>query len=346
MKSEQIQKIIPRIMRDMSDGVLALDGQGNVLFLNDNGRRMLGKEEIQEGTKFASAFFGPSGQDQNDDFNQFVLDAVYDKENTHRGQAAYRLPDGRVRQLHLTSSFLTGEDGSSSGVVVVFTDVTEVENLHRQRRESSTIFAVLMICVCGYLFLWSLMRYLHIEPAPWVMTLIIEGISILMFIIILKTTSFSLQDIGLKVKDAKRTFIPDILIAVGGCVIMVVGKIIILKAAPGFFPAGRPFWDWSTATAASIFYPLTVILQEFLARGVMQVNLKRIFDGKYAGVLSIVVSALVFGALHVAYGLPLMLGAAVLLGTLGVLFDKQENIWGVSIVHYAWGEVFGFLGFM
>ena len=344
--NEQIQNIIPRIMRDMSDGVLALDSQGNILFLNDNGRKMLGKQEVKEGSKFVSAFFDPEGQSPNDDFNQFVLDAIYDKENTHRGQASYRLPDGQVRQLHLTSSFLTGEDGSSSGVVVVFTDVTEVEKLHRQRRESSIIFAVLMICVCGYLFLWSLMRYVDIEPAPWVMNLIIEGISILMFIIILKTTSFSLQDIGLKVKDVRGTFVPDIWIAAGGCAVMALGKVIILKAAPGFFPPEQPFWDWSLATAADFYYPLTVILQEFLARSVMQANLKRIFDGKYAGALSIVVSSLVFGALHVAYGLPLMLGAAVLLGALGVLFDRQENIWGLSIVHYVWGEVFSFLGYM
>ena len=100
------------------------------------------------------------------------------------------------------------------------------------------------------------------------------------------------------------------------------------------------------ATFADVIYPLTVILQEFLARGVMQENLRRIFTGKHAGALSIIVSALVFGVLHIAYGLPYMLGAALLLGVLGILYHKQGNIWGLCIIHYVLGEVTAFLRYL
>ena len=47
----------------------------------------------------------------------------------------------------------------------------------------------------------------------------------------------------------------------------------------------------------------------------MQENLNRIFTGKYAGILSIIVSALVFGVLHIAYGFPYMLAAFAISGT-------------------------------
>ena len=160
---------------------------------------------------------------------------------------------------------------------MVFSDVTEIARLNRQRRESSIVFSVLMICICVYLFLWSLLRYLEIEPPGWVMSRMIEAISIIMFIIILKTTSFSIRDIGLRITNPKATFLPDILITIGGTILLVGGKFLLLRIAPGYFPEGAPFWDWSVGSFASVIYPFTVILQEFLARGVMQENLRRIF---------------------------------------------------------------------
>ena len=124
---------------------------------------------------------------------------------------------------------------------------------------------------------------------------------------------------------------------------MLLAKAVLLKVAPGYFPQGAPFWDWSAGSVADIFYPLTVILQEFLARGVMQESLRRIFTGKRAEFLAILVSALVFGVLHIAYGFPFMMAASLLLGVMGVLYRKQGNIWGLCIIHYVLGEVATFL---
>ena len=338
---------MPRILRDMRDGVLVLDMQGSILYLNEQGRALLGAEADCTGLKYTAAFWAQDTDGRNDAFHQFVLDAVYDKANAHSGEASYT-PDGReARRFRLTSSFLHSEDGAKQiGIVVLFSDITEVARLHQQRRESSTVFAVLMICVCVYLFLWSLLRYLDAEPPGWVMNLMIEGISVIMFVIVLKTTSFSIRDIGLRITNAKATFVPDILITVGACVVLVVGKVVLLRVAPGFFPEGAPFWDWSVATFADVIYPLTVILQDFLARGVMQENLRRIFTGKHAAALSIFVSALVFGVLHIAYGFAFMVGATLLLGVLGVFYHKQGNIWGLCIIHYVLGEVATFLRYI
>lgn len=344
---QDVKEIIPRILRDMNDGVLVLDRQGRILFLNEQGRKMLGESQDMAGQNYAAAFLEQDMEGANDAFHQFVLDAVYDKEHAHIGEADYRAHNRETRRFSLTSSFLRSEDGVTPiGIVVLFSDVTEIARLNRQRRESSTIFAVLMICVCLYLFLWSLLRYLDAEPPGWVMNLMIEAISVVMFVIILKTTSFSIRDIGLRVTNARATFLPDILITIVGTVVLILGKVVLLRVAPDFFPEGAPFWDWSVGTPADIIYPLTVILQEFLARGVMQENLKRIFTGKYAGAMSIVVSALVFGVLHIAYGLPYMLGATLLLGVLGVFYHKQGNIWGLCIIHYVLGEVATFLRYL
>lgn len=341
------REIVPRILRDMNDGVLVLDMRGAILYINEQGCKLLGQSRDLIGRKYATALMAQDVQDKNDAFHQFVLDAVYDKDNTHSGEASYQLPNQAERQFRLTTSFLYGEDGTQKiGVVVMFSDVTEITRLHRQRRESSTIFAIMMICVCTYLFLWSLLRHLNIEPPGWVMSVLIEAMSVVMFVVILKTTSFTIRDIGLRITNAKATFLPDILITVIGAAALILGKVVLLRVAPGFFPEGAPFWDWSVGTVADIAYPLTAILQEFLARGVMQESLRRIFTGKHAGTLSIVVSALVFGVLHIAYGLPYMVASSLLLGLLGILYHKQGNIWGLAIIHYVLGEVATFLRYL
>lgn len=339
--------IIPRILRDMNEGVLVLDRKGVILYLNEKGRTLLGKTENPEGKKYSVAFLAEETDGTNDGFHQFVLDAVYDKENAHSGEVVYKSTNQETHHLNLTSSFLCSEDLKEKiGIVVVFSDITELVHSNRQRREASTVFAVLMICVCVYLFMWSLLRHLNIEPPGWVMNLLIEGISILMFIVILKTTSFSIHDIGLRITDVKKTFVPDIWITVIGAAALVLGKVVLLRSVPGFFPEGAPFWDWSVGTVADIFYPATVVLQEFLARGVMQENLNRVFTGKYATILSIVVSSLVFGVLHIHYGFMFMVASTVLLGALGMLYHRQGNIWGLCIIHYVLGEAATFLRYI
>ena len=220
---QQGQGIVPRILRDMNEGVMVLDPKGTILYLNEKGQGFLGVDKAAEGSKFASVFF--STESGNDEFTQFVLDAVYDKENTHNGVARFRLADGSQRVFHMTSSFLFSEDGETcSGVVVVFMDVTSHARLHQQFKDASVIFAVLMVCVCGYMFLWSGLRFLNMEPAPWVMSLMIEGISLLMFFIILKATSFSMKEIGLQTTNLKPILITDSLIALGGVAFVVIKK--------------------------------------------------------------------------------------------------------------------------
>ena len=337
-------QFLPRILRDMNDGVLALNQHGEILFLNDMGRGLLGLTEDPAGERYASVFMADESDGKNDAFHQFILDAVYDKANEHTGTISYQRKDEQMRSFRLTSSFLRGSDsGDEDGVVVVFSDVTELERMQRERNDASVVFAVTIVCVSAYLFLWSVLGFFHVNVSTEVMTHVIHVISIIMFIVILKKTSFTVADIGLRIKDPKRTFIPDIAIALGVVALMIGAKLVILQFVPDAFPAGRPFWVWRI----NVMYMLISVFQEFLARGVMQENLRRIFTGKHSDAVSIVVSALIFGVLHIAHGLMYMIAATLFLGLLGVLYNKQRNIWGLAIIHYvlgASGVALGFLG--
>ena len=69
----------------------------------------------------------------------------------------------------------------------------------------------------------------------------------------------------------------------------------------------------------------------------MQGNLKRITPGRHTGALAIVLSSVIFAALHIHFGFLFMVGAAILAGLEGILYEKQQTIFGVWIVHWVFG---------
>lgn len=337
---QEINHILPRILRDIQDGVLALDTKGTIIYLNAQGQKILGVAQNLVGSLYSDFMMSSCNLD-NDSFNELILDAVYDKVKAHNNQVVFRSSDNKKIYLNVTTSFLFSDDGVTRiGIVVVFSDITEVKLLDKQKKEATTIFAILMVCVSFYIFLWSFLRNINAVPPLWVMTKIIEAISLLMLPLILKTTSFSINDIGLKVSDPFSTFVPDIIIAFGVVIVLSVVKLFILKFSPGYFPKDAPFFNFGALDISSGIYIFTAILQEFLARGVMQESLRRIFTGNKGDIMSIILSAVLFGVFHVAHGFVFMVGATLLLGALGVLYNKQRNIWGLSIIHF----IFGFMG--
>ena len=75
-------------------------------------------------------------------------------------------------------------------------------------------------------------------------------------------------------------------------------------------------------------------------------SIRKMFDGKNAVMGAILLSSLLFGAVHIAHGFMYMAAAMVLLGALGGLYEKQQNIWGVAIIHYVLGQAAHCLGFL
>lgn len=230
------------------------------------------------------------------------------------------------------------------GVVIQFSDETEVVRLRRKERDTTTVFAVTMILLSSWIFFVQIWEYLG-RPVPlFIMTNLVEAIGVLMLLFVLKNTSFTWRDIGLSAKGLGPIMCLDALLAALGVVLLVLVKTVMLKVNPGYFPQGTPFFDWSVMISASrILYPFTVILQEFLVRGVIHENMRRIFTGKQGEILTIVVSSLFFGALHLYLGVMYMVGAAFLLGALGVLYRRQNTIWGLCIPHFVLGTMLSIL---
>jgi len=121
--------IFRHVIETMHDGVLTIDNSGIITTVNSAAESILEmpKEEILD-KNFSDFFFDYS---QNDDFNQTILDAVYDASMSHHKICNY-YTGKNLKSLFVTTSFLKIDiEGVSQsiGVTVLFSDVTELQEL-------------------------------------------------------------------------------------------------------------------------------------------------------------------------------------------------------------------------
>lgn len=125
------------VLHNMRDGVMALSFEGRITLFNPAASAILGLDGalVRENT-FAEVFL--AAETDNDAFNQMVLDAVTRKKVGQRETVSFIRPDGREMTLSLSSSWLQREnDREAQGVVVVFSDITELRALQEQEKENT-----------------------------------------------------------------------------------------------------------------------------------------------------------------------------------------------------------------
>lgn len=338
------QTITSRILKDTSDGVITVDLSGRISFVNVRAFAILDLAGDSVGKKFIGVFNLENVE--NEAFNDFLLAAIYDKENTHHGKIPYVI-NGEKLVLDVRSFFLRDDiSGEVMGIAITFSDITKMERIQEKSRQSSYMISVLFIGICGYILFWAFGVYVNLPISTSGYTFLINLTAIVMFLIILRETSFTKKEMGLSRPKFKKVILPSLIITFSGTALLVIIKLVLLQIYPSFFPEDAPFLDFSVWAFNDTIYPVTVVLQEFLARSVMQNCLERIFEGKNAQTISLVVSSLIFAVLHISYGFPMMIGSAILLGALGFIYKKQGCIWGVSIIHYFLGEAATFLRFI
>ena len=204
-------------------------------------------------------------------------------------------------------------------------------------KDSSKTFSAFLFAYCCWMIVYAVWQYLGQPVSTDVMTHGVEVLGFLMFFYILGRTSLTWKDLGIKTETPWRTVRTGLLIAVCAVAVMCAGKAVIRLFAPGALSPEYPFFDIRAFGVRQVIYVFTAGVQEFLARSVIQGNLRRIMVGRHVGAAAIVISSLSFATLHIHLGLMFMLGAAVLAGLEGILYEKQQSIYGVWIVHWVFG---------
>lgn len=342
---EYTSKMVSHILRDIDDSVLALDGRGQIIYMNPQCQALLGLQESALGQTYAEVLFDEK-KTENDGFHQFVVDAVLEKEQIHKGTVSFTDQHGRKMHLRITASFLKNDEPGSDGVVLVMSDITETELLRKKRYDAATVFSCITGCVCLYLLVLATLAFLKIDVPTKALTQVINGMVCVIGIIIYKKTDFTFEELGLILRNPKETLLSSLGISALIVALLMAAKLVVSKVSPTFFAADAPFWNWDIGLYSWCSYIFTCIIQEFLARSMIYGSIKKMFDGKHRVLYAILLSALLFGAVHIAHGFMYMMAAMVLLGALGGLYEKHRSIWGVTMIHFILGQAACCLGFL
>ena len=119
------EKIIyESVVHGMKEGVFTLDRTGHITSMNPAAMTILKRGESAVGNTFAAEFFG---EEENDEFCETVLAAVYQNDADHKKIVRYRTGE-ELRQLYVRTSYL--RNGSETvGITAVINDVTELYEL-------------------------------------------------------------------------------------------------------------------------------------------------------------------------------------------------------------------------
>ena len=341
--AEEMQESLDtRVLRDFDEGIITFDRGGIIRYINPAASLILGLTGNAVGKRYRDVF-----SRENDALLSFLVKATAEKNTSQRGDILFHREDGGDVRLNTSCICLQDdEDPQERSFAVHFEDITEIDSLRRRRRESSAVFIGTMTAVSVWMYFVALWQMTGQKFSQEIMTQLIHIISLVMFFYIRHYTHFSFAEMGLKTKGIGRAVRTDCLLTAVFTAMLFGIKLLMLRVSPGFFAEGAPFWDWGRANWSDFAYPLTVVLQEFLSRGVIHENLRRIFVGRYSEAAAIIVSSLLFGALHIHRGFLYMLAATALLSVFRILYRRQNSIWGLCIPHFVLGEVVWFLGFV
>ncbi len=128
--------IIRNILDSMSDCLIVINGDGDVLYANKNAREVLGYsfEDLKE-KGLGLVFFV---RDENYDFNQILINAVWNKSVKDYSEVDYYHPEGLKKRLVVTASYMRESDEEKSqfiGFVMMFRDITEVFTLRQKEKK-------------------------------------------------------------------------------------------------------------------------------------------------------------------------------------------------------------------
>jgi len=126
-KAEKLSYFNQYILKSISNGVIICDLTGRIVSFNSAARKIVGCQSRDVKGKNCSQIF------QKNDLFFGLLEDVLKKEKTHSGmEAEFVARDGRNIWLGISSSFIQDDAGSKLGVVLFFTDLTDLKKLQKE----------------------------------------------------------------------------------------------------------------------------------------------------------------------------------------------------------------------
>jgi PAS domain S-box-containing protein len=337
------QFIFPAIVEHMRDGVLAIDGTGNIITINAPARQILQLGgDIRVGQNFAEAVI--SRHDLHE-VNDAIIDAIYAPNNVLTRDVT--VPDGDyARNLVIRTSMLRDNHRDQAlGVVAIISDVSDKVRALRERIEFGHLI-LLFISMLGIANIITLLvnEYLkinvHSVAFNWAYLTIISGPVF--------ATAFRLhlpwKSMGLTFDNWRQAVLEGLVVA-GLLLVLLSGLAELRGAAHAPSMTTTEYGSLAGLGMGVALYVPHSFIQEVLTRGVLQNSLLRLLNDA-TGLRALMISSLIFGLFHSYIGLPAV-AVTTLSGLLfGVLALRHRNIIGAAIAHVAGGMAAFAYGFI
>lgn len=218
----------------------------------------------------------------------------------------------------------------------------ELRAAFQVRVELGFIFIITVVIVSLYAFVIRLVGS-QAEMMTYIISRGVELLVLCAIIGIIYQSSQSLSSFGVTWKGGKRALGEGLWIAVLCMVVLLIGKWLLLQSGINMYGSeliSFQLFDWTYIT-----YVVVAPLQEFIARGVIQSSIARLLVGRFRSFVAIIVTSLIFGALHLHSSLDLGVAALVTSWLWGWMYTRHQNLIGVSVSHFFIGNWAGLLGF-
>ncbi|TXK76410.1 cyclic nucleotide-binding domain-containing protein [Paenibacillus sp. N3.4] len=218
------------------------------------------------------------------------------------------------------------------------------------RVELSSLFICVVLLMSVYAFILGFFKsdtFLSLSFAntlAFVLTRFLEVITLLIILWILRSSRMPLREFGVNANDFGKTVFESILVSAAVVVGLIALKYGVLQLELNPFPnqilINWHYWDWTYVS-----YIVVAPLQEFIARGVFQNTVARLIVSKRAVFWSILITSVLFGALHLHTSIGLGMAAFMTSWLWGWMFARQRTLIGVGLSHFIIGNCAGLLGF-
>ncbi|WP_274361683.1 cyclic nucleotide-binding domain-containing protein [Paenibacillus thermotolerans] len=266
----------------------------------------------------------------------------------------YRLTKDRFHSLIRTYPNMSGTflrklyDRLTESYEELETANKELTRSNQLRKELGSIFTWVVLAIGLYTFVLGLFNSSIFSSASngtqFVLNLVLELFTLFLIIRIVVGSSLPLSSFGLTLKQWKPAIKQSLVISAIAVIVLTFIKYLAVIFEWPFLPH-ETVVDMSQFNWRYITYLVEVPLQEFIGRGVLQGSIRRLLDGRYATLCAIVVSSLLFGALHLHVSVNLGIASLVMGILWGWMYSKYPNLIGVSICHFIIGNYSGLLGF-
>lgn len=202
------------------------------------------------------------------------------------------------------------------------------------RSSDARVFYLALLCAVAVVQI-ALKVFITLVPEAESQTLsrIMEAGMLLCTLFLARRTTFVQPWLGLKVERAerKRTLLTCLLLALGIIALFVAARLVMQRRSAAV--AARPFFRTYLNIKHRRYYLFFVLLQELLAKGVLQYGVEKTLPaGRWY--LALPVSALVFGMMHIYHSLYYLFGAIALALISGLLYHRQRNVWASFTLHF------------